>query len=95
MWNATVEYKGEGRQDATRRGVAPHPREVQGRGPQSVHLESKEPPHGLTLEIESRRDRSRLGLSKEDALILWNRGFTGHDHQMWRVWEDLYGASGA
>jgi hypothetical protein len=34
----------------------------------------------------------RLELSGEDALVLWNRAFTGHDHQMWRVWEDLYGA---
>jgi hypothetical protein len=37
----------------------------------------------------------RLGLSGEEALVLWNRGFTGHDHQMWRVWEDLYGARDA
>ena len=38
---------------------------------------------------------ARLGVSPEDALVFWNRGFTGHDHQMWRVWEDLYGARDA
>ena len=53
---------------------------------------SDEPPYAPALEIGADEIASRLGLSKEDALILWNRGFTGHDHQMWRVWEDFYGA---
>jgi hypothetical protein len=38
---------------------------------------------------------ARLDIPAEDALVFWNRAFTGHDHQMWRVWEDLYGARDA
>jgi hypothetical protein len=56
---------------------------------------SEEPPHGLSLEIDVPEMLDRLELPGEDALVFWNRAFTGHDHQMWRVWEDLYGARDA
>ena len=93
MWNATVEYKGE--EEARR-----HYDEVWRRIPEKYHdaaqkvftRKSDEPPYGPVLEIGADEIASRLELSKEDALVLWNRGFTGHDHQMWRVWEDFYGA---
>jgi hypothetical protein len=93
MWNATVEYKGE---DEARR----HHAEVWRRMPEKYHdaarkvftWKSEEPPYGLTLEVDADGIASRLGISKEEAVVLWNRGFTGHDHQMWRVWEDFYGA---
>jgi hypothetical protein len=93
MWNATVEHLGE--EEARR-----HHAEVWRRIPEKYAeaarkvftWKSETPPYGLTLEIDADEIASRLGVSKEEALVLWNRGFTGHDHQMWRVWEDLYGA---
>jgi hypothetical protein len=56
---------------------------------------SEQPPYGLSLDIEVPKMLARLDLPGEDALVLWNRAFTGHDHQMWRVWEDLFGARDA
>ena len=93
MWDATCEHLGE--QEALR-----HYDEVWRRIPQKYHDASRKvfawrsetPPYGLSLEIEADDIASRMGTSKEEALVFWNRGFTGHDHQMWRVWEDLYGA---
>jgi hypothetical protein len=93
MWDATVEYQGE---EEARRVHE----EVWRRIPTKYHeaarqiytWASEEPPYGLTLEIDADEIAARMGMSKEDALVFWNRGFTGHDHQMWRVWEDFYGA---
>jgi hypothetical protein len=93
MWNSTVEFKGE--KEALR-----HQEEVWRRMPEKYKdaaskvftWASETPPHGLKLEIGADEIASRMGMSKEDALVFWNRGFTGHDHQMWRVWEDFYGA---
>jgi hypothetical protein len=93
MWNATVEHLGE--EEARR-----HHAEVWRRIPSKYHeaaravftWKSEEPPYGLTLEVSADEVAKRLGMTKEEAVVLWNRGFTGHDHQMWRVWEDLYGA---
>jgi hypothetical protein len=93
MWNSTVEHLGE---DEARR----HHAEVWRRIPEKYHdaarkvftWKSQEPPYGLTLEIGADEIAERLGMTKEEAVVLWNRGFTGHDHQMWRVWEDYYGA---
>lgn len=53
---------------------------------------AEEPPYGLSLDVDVPTMLDRMQLSGEDALVFWNRAFTGHDHQMWRVWEDLYGA---
>jgi|RhiMetdeSRZDD1v2_1073273.scaffolds.fasta_scaffold20601_5 hypothetical protein len=93
MWNSSVDHVGE---EAARR----HHEEVWRRIPDKYKdaarkvftWSSETPPLGLKLEIGADEIASRLGMSKEDALVLWNRGFTGHDHQMWRVWEDFYGA---
>ena len=93
MWNATVEHLGE---DEARR----HYEEVWRRIPAKYHEASRKvfawksetPPYGLSLEIGADEIAERMGVSQEEALVFWNRGFTGHDHQMWRVWEDFYGA---
>jgi hypothetical protein len=93
MWDATSEHLGE---DEARR----HYEEVWRRIPQKYHdasrkvfaWKSETPPYGLSLEIEAEEIARRMGISQEEALVFWNRGFTGHDHQMWRVWEDLHGA---
>lgn len=93
MWDATVEYQGE---DEARRVQA----EVWRRIPEKYHeasrkvfsRRSEEPPYGLELEVGADEIIERMGVSPEDALVFWNRAFTGHDHQMWRVWEDFYGA---
>lgn len=34
----------------------------------------------------------RLQMTPEQVLVLWNRAFTGHDHQMWLAWEEEYGS---
>jgi hypothetical protein len=93
MWNATAEHLGE---DEARR----HCEEVWRRIPAKYHEASRKvfarksetPPYGLSLEIGAEEIAERMGVSQEEALVFWNRGFTGHDHQMWRVWEDFYGA---
>jgi hypothetical protein len=93
MWDATVEYQGE---DEARR-VAD---EVWRRIPQKYHeaaravftRKSETMPYGLALEVGADEIVERMGVSPEEALVFWNRAFTGHDHQMWRVWEDFYGA---
>jgi hypothetical protein len=93
MWNSSVDYVGE--EEARR-----HHEEVWRRIPDKYKdaarkvftWASETPPLGLKLEIGADEIAARLGMPKEDALVLWNRGFTGHDHQMWRVWEDFYGA---
>jgi hypothetical protein len=93
MWNATVEYQGE---EEARRVHE----EVWRRIPPKYHeaaravftWRSDDPPYGLTLEVGAYEVVERMGVSPEEALVFWNRAFTGHDHQMWRVWEDFYGA---
>jgi hypothetical protein len=93
MWDSTVEYLGE--EEARR-----HYEEVWRRIPQKYHEASRQvftwksdaPPYGLTLDVAAAEIAERMGISQEEALVFWNRGFTGHDHQMWRVWEDFYGA---
>jgi hypothetical protein len=93
MWDATVEYKGEEQ--------APRVyREVWRRIPAKYHEASRKvfawrsdtPPYRISLEIGAAEIAERMGVSGEEALVFWNRAFTGHDHQMWRVWEDFYGA---
>jgi hypothetical protein len=93
MWNASVEYKGE---EEARRVHE----EVWRRIPPKYHdaarkifdWKSETPPFGLSLEIDSAEIVDRMGVSAGEALVFWNRAFVGHDHQMWRVWEDFYGA---
>jgi hypothetical protein len=93
MWDATVEYQGD---DEARRVHA----EVWRRIPSKYHEAARavftwgsdDPPYGLALEIGADAIVERMGVSPEEALVFWNRAFTGHDHQMWRVWEDFYGA---
>jgi hypothetical protein len=93
MWDATVEYKGE--EEAPRVY-----QEVWRRIPAKYHEAARKvyawrsdtPPYGLSLEIGAAEIAERMGVSGEEALVFWNRAFTGHDHQMWRVWEDFYGA---
>jgi hypothetical protein len=93
MWDASVEYQGA---DEARRVHE----EVWRRIPAKYHeaarkvftWKSEAPPYGLSLDIGAEEIASRMGVSGEEALVFWNRAFTGHDHQMWRVWEDFYGA---
>jgi hypothetical protein len=93
MWDATVEYKGE--EEAPRVY-----QEVWRRIPAKYHEAARKvfawrsdtPPFGLSLEIGAAEIAERMGVSGDEALVFWNRAFTGHDHQMWRVWEDFYGA---
>jgi hypothetical protein len=93
MWSATVEYKGE---EEARRVHE----EVWRRIPAKYHdaarrvfdWKSETPPFGLSLEIGADEIVERMGVASEEALVFWNRAFVGHDHQMWRVWEDFYGA---
>jgi hypothetical protein len=93
MWDASVEYQGA---DEARRVHE----EVWRRIPAKYHeaarkvltWKSETPPYGLSLDLGAEEIASRMGVSGEEALVFWNRAFTGHDHQMWRVWEDFYGA---
>jgi hypothetical protein len=93
MWNSSVEHVGE---DEARRVQE----EVWRRIPPKYHeaarkvltWKSEAPPYGLSLDIGAPEIIERMGVSGEEALVFWNRAFVGHDHQMWRVWEDFYGA---
>jgi hypothetical protein len=93
MWNSSVEHVGE---DEARRVQE----EVWRRIPTKYHeaaqkvltWKSEAPPYGLSLDIGAPEIIERMGVSGEEALVFWNRAFVGHDHQMWRVWEDFYGA---
>ncbi|MGH3142712.1 MAG: hypothetical protein ACRDO9_06235, partial [Gaiellales bacterium] len=93
MWDSAVEYQGE---DEARRAHAEVWRRIpatyQDASREAFTWQSATPPYGLSLDIGVDELLARLEISGEDALVLWNRAFTGHDHQMWRVWEDLYGA---
>ena len=96
MWNSSVEHVGE---DQARRVHE----EVWRRIPPKYHEAAREvltwksdaPPYGLSLDIGAPEIIERMGVSGEEALVFWNRAFVGHDHQMWRVWEDFYGARDA
>jgi hypothetical protein len=93
MWGASVEYKGE---EEARRVHE----EVWRRIPAKYHdaarkifdRKSETPPYGLSLEIDPAEIVERMDVPGDEALVFWNRAFVGHDHQMWRVWEDFYGA---
>lgn len=96
MWDASVEHVGE--EEARRvheevwRRIPPKYREAA----RTVFTwKSDEPPYGLSLDIGAPEIIERMGVSGEEALVFWNRAFVGHDHQMWRVWEDFYGARDA
>jgi hypothetical protein len=93
MWDAVVEHLGEeearrAHEEAWRR----IPAKYQEAARSVFTWASHEPPFGLSLDIDVPEMLRRLELSGEETLVFWNRAFTGHDHQMWRVWEDLYGA---
>jgi len=96
MWDSSVEHVGE---DEARRVQE----EVWRRIPPKYHeaarkvltWKSEAPPYGLSLDIGAPEIIERMGVSGEEALVFWNRAFVGHDHQMWRVWEDFYGARDA
>ena len=96
MWDSSVEHVGE---DEARRVHE----EVWRRIPPKYHeaarkvltWKSEAPPYGLSLDIGAPEIIERMGVSGEEALVFWNRAFVGHDHQMWRVWEDFYGARDA
>jgi len=93
MWDSSVEHVGE---DEARRVQE----EVWRRIPPKYHEAARKvltwkneaPPYGLSLDIGAPEIIERMGVSGEEALVFWNRAFVGHDHQMWRVWEDFYGA---
>jgi hypothetical protein len=93
MWDATVEYQGA---DEARRVHEEVWRRIPGKYHEAARKVftwmSETPPYGLSLDIGAEEIASRMGVSGEEALVFWNRAFTGHDHQMWRVWEDFYGA---
>ena len=93
MWDAVVAEKGEA--EATRIYAAVWdriPATYQDAARKVFSFARESPPYGLSLEISVEEATQRLGLSPEETLVLWNRGFTGHDHQMWRALEDAYGA---
>ena len=93
MWDSVVADKGE--EEATRLHLAVWeriPATYQDAARKVFTFARDTPPFGLSLDISVEEAVERLGLSIEETLVLWNRGFTGHDHQMWRVWEDVYGA---
>jgi hypothetical protein len=96
MWDSSVEHVGE---DEARRVHE----EVWRRIPEKYRdaartiftWQSETSPYGLSLEVGASEIVERMGVSGEEALVFWNRAFVGHDHQMWRVWEDFYGARDA
>jgi hypothetical protein len=93
MWNAVLEHKGEaeakrGHEEVWRR----IPDKYQEAARKVFTWRQDTPPYGLALEISVEELVDRMGIDAEQTLVFWNRAFVGHDHQMWRVWEDLYGA---
>jgi hypothetical protein len=96
MWDSVAEHLGEAEARRAHEEIWRRiPAKYQEAARTTFTWASEAPPYGLSLDIEVPEMLERLGLTGEDALVLWNRGFTGHDHQMWRVWEDLYGARDA
>jgi len=93
MWNSSVEHVGEDEaqrvQEEVWRRIPPKYHEA---ARKVLTWKSEAPPYGLSLDIGAPEIIERMGVSGEEALVFWNRAFVGHDHQMWRVWEDFYGA---
>lgn len=93
MWNSSVEHVGEDEaqrvQEEVWRRIPPKYHEA---ARKVLSWKSEAPPYGLSLDIGAPEIIERMGVSGEEALVFWNRAFVGHDHQMWRVWEDFYGA---
>jgi hypothetical protein len=93
MFNAIAEHLGEEEARSSHEAVwARIPAKYREAARTVFEWKSEQPPYGLALEIGGDVVAARMGVSLEDALVFWNRAFTGHDHQMWRTWEDRYGA---
>ena len=96
MWDSSVEHVGEDEaqrvQEEVWRRIPPKYHEA---ARKVLTWKSEGPPYGLSLDIGAPEIIERMGVSGEEALVFWNRAFVGHDHQMWRVWEDFYGARDA
>jgi hypothetical protein len=93
MWDSVATDKGE--VEATRMQDvvwARIPAKYQNAARKVFTFDSDTLPYRLSLDITAEEAVKRLEMSSEEALVLWNRAFTGHDHQMWRAWEDAYGA---
>ncbi len=93
LWNALVEEKDEAEARAvcaeTWARLSPEIREL---AEATFTWASKEPPFGLSLELDAAAIAERAGRSPEDAVVFWNRAFTMHDHELWQVLEHRYGA---
>jgi hypothetical protein len=96
MWDSSVEHVGE---DEARRVHEEVWRRIPVKYRDAARTtfiwKNDRPPYGLSLDIGAAEIIERMGVSGEEALVFWNRAFVGHDHQMWRVWEDFYGARDA
>jgi hypothetical protein len=93
MWGSVLEYKGEAEARRAHEEVWRRIPEKYREAARRVFMwERDAPPYGLGLEVSVPELIERTGVSAEEALVFWNRAFVGHDHQMWRVWENLYGA---
>jgi hypothetical protein len=93
MWDSVATDKGDA--EATRMHEvvwARIPPKYQDAARKVFTFASDTPPYGLSLDIAVEEAVKRLEMSPEETLVFWNRAFTGHDHQMWRAWEDAYGA---
>jgi hypothetical protein len=96
MWDSAAEHLGESEARRAHQEVWRRiPAKYQEAARTVFTWTSDQPPHGLSLDVDVPELLARQGLSGEEALVFWNRAFTGHDHQMWRVWEDRYGARDA
>lgn len=93
LWNAMVEEKGEDEARAVCAETwARLPEDVRSAAESTFAWASKEPPFGLSLELDAAAIAERAGRSPEDAAVFWNRAFTMHDHELWQVLEHRYGA---
>jgi len=93
MWDSVRQDKGEA--EATRmHGIVWDriPESYRDAVAKAFKFGSPKPPYNLEIDGTVDEVVERLGMSREEVLVLWNRAFTGHDHQMWRAWEDAYGA---
>ncbi|MFN8203354.1 MAG: hypothetical protein U0S48_12350 [Solirubrobacteraceae bacterium] len=92
IWSATAADKGEA--EATRlhdQVWQAMPAKYRDAAQACFTFHSKSPPYGLE-PVSVDEAVKRLELSREETLVLWNRAFTGRDHQAWLAWEDAYGA---
>jgi hypothetical protein len=93
MWDAVVAMKGEDEAARMHRVVWDAiPANYQDAARAVFTFAGDEPPFHLEVAVTVDEAVARLGLSREETLVLWNRAFTGHDHQMWKAWENAYGA---